>query len=515
MSDKKEPISTLRFVLGDQLTHTISSLSDLEMDRDVVLMAEVPAECTYVGHHKKKIAFILSAMRHFARDLETRGVRVDYRTLDAADNQGDFLGELKAAVQRHRPNGIVVTEPGEWRVLQGMREWQDAVGVPVEIRPDGRFLADRDRFGDWASGRKSLRMEHFYREMRRETDLLMGSDGKPLGGKWNFDKANRKRLPESVAPPPPLRHDPDSVTEEVLSVVEERFPDHFGSLQPFWFAVSGEEARASLAHFIEEALPDFGDYQDAMKEGESTLFHSVIGLYLNTGLLDPLETCREAEQAFRSGHAPLNAVEGFIRQIIGWREFIRGIYWLKMPGYADSNFLEASRPLPAFYWTGDTDMNCLRQCVIQTRDEAYAHHIQRLMVTGNFALLAGLSPVAVEDWYLSVYADAFEWVELPNTHGMALFADGGVVGSKPYAASGKYIHRMSDYCRGCRFDVKETTGRGACPFNFLYWDFLDRHREKLRANPRMGLMYKSLERMKPPRLASLRSQAADFLASLT
>ncbi|MGD2123811.1 MAG: cryptochrome/photolyase family protein [Gemmatimonadota bacterium] len=505
---------TLRFILGDQLTRSVSSLTGLDPERDVVLMAEVPAECTYVGHHKKKIAFILSAMRHFAAELEAEGIRVDYRTLDTPDNQGDFLGELKAAIRRHRASRVIVTEPGEWRVREDMGAWEKATGVPVEIRLDDRFLASRDGFAAWAQGRKSLRMEYFYREMRKETGLLMGTDGKPEGGKWNYDKANRKRLPKGVVPPPPLRHSPDSITREVMALVDTHFPHHFGSLEPFWFAVSANQARQSLEQFLAEGLPGFGHYQDAMKEGEPILYHAVIGLYLNTGLLDPLDVCRKAEQAYCSGHAPLNAVEGFIRQIIGWREYIRGIYWLKMPAYAETNSLEAHRRLPGFYWTGDTEMNCLRQCILQTREEAYAHHIQRLMVTGNFALLAGLAPVEVEEWYLSVYADAFEWVELPNTHGMALFADGGILGSKPYAASGKYIHRMSDYCAGCRYDVKETAGPMACPFNFLYWDFLARHRDKLENNPRMGLVYNALDRMDPEHLTSIRSRAGSFLENL-
>ncbi len=506
---------TLRFVFGDQLSRTLSSLSDLDPGRDVVLMAEVPAECTYVGHHKKKIAFILSAMRHFAKELENEGIRVDYRTLDAPDNQGGFRGELTAAVKRHGAGRVVVTEPGEWRVLEDARGWEKATGVPVEIRPDRRFLASRTRFAAWAEGRKSLRLEQFYRDMRRETGLLMEADGKPEGGKWNYDKSNRKRLPDGNIPPPPLRHSPDSITREVLALVNAHFPHHFGSLEPFWFAVSSAQAQESLDHFVAEALPGFGDYQDAMKEGEPILFHAVIGLYLNTGLLDPVDACRAVERAYHDGKAPLNAAEGFIRQIIGWREYVRGIYWLKMPSYAGTNFLDASRPLPNFYWTGDTAMNCLRQCILQTRDEAYAHHIQRLMVTGNFALLAGLAPVEVEEWNLSVYADAFEWVELPNTHGMALFADGGTLGSKPYAASGKYIDRMSDYCVGCRYQVKTALGPKACPFNFLYWDFLARHRDTLRGNPRMGLVYKSLDRMDPERLATMRSQAGAFLDKLT
>lgn len=508
------PGPTLRFVLGDQLSREISCLRDVDPSADIVLMVEVLAECTYVGHHKKKIAFILSAMRHFAQELRARGMRVDYRTLDDPENLGDFRQELMAAVRRHGAGRVVVTEPGEWRVWEDMQGWEQAVGVPVEIRSDHRFLASREDFAQWARGRKAFRMEHFYREMRRETDLLLDDEGQPQGGKWNFDKENRKSLPDDLSIRDPLRHSPDAMTREVLATVQERFPDHFGVLEPFWFAVSAEGAQETLQHFIRHLLPSYGDYQDAMKEGEGFLFHGVVGLYLNVGLLDPLETCRAVEAAWKSGHAPLNAVEGFIRQIIGWREYVRGLYWLLMPGYAEGNFLAASRPLPEFYWTGETPMNCVRQVVLQTRDHAYAHHIQRLMVTGNFALLAGLDPGEVEAWYLAVYADAFEWVELPNTHGMALYADGGILGSKPYAASGKYIHRMSDYCRNCEFDVKQATGPKACPINFLYWDFLDRNRWLLQDNPRMGLVYGSLNRMDSKKVAEMRSQARAFLRGL-
>lgn len=502
---------TLRFLLGDQLSRDLSSLEDLDPRADVVLLAEVPAECTYVGHHKKKIAFILSAMRHFAAALEAEGITVDYRRLDEADNRGSFREELVAAVHRHDARRVVVTEPGEWRVLQDMSGWEEAAGVPVEIRPDRRFLASRERLSEWAEGRKTLRMEHFYRDMRRSTGILMDADGKPEGGRWNFDKENRKPLRTGDQAPEPLRHAPDAVTRDVVKLVEDRFPRHFGVLEPFWFAVTASQAQESFHHFLQHALPRFGDLQDAMKEGEPFLFHAVVGLYLNVGLLDPLEVCRAVEAAYRSGRVPLNSAEGFIRQVLGWREFVRGIYWLEMPEYARSNFLDGSRDLPSFYWTGETDMNCLRQCVDQTRNEAYAHHIQRLMVTGNFALLAGIEPSQVEEWYLSVYADAFEWVELPNTHGMALFADGGFLASKPYAASGKYIHRMSNYCRKCTYDVKRATGDGACPFNFLYWNFLHQNQDKLRSNPRMGLVYRSLDGMEAEKREALLAQASVFL----
>jgi len=477
-------------------------------------MAEVADECTYVPHHVKKIAFLFSAMRHFAAELEADGFRVDYRRLDDADNAGGFQGELMAAVGRHRPCRVIVTEPGEWRVREDMGSWAGQAGVPVDIRADDRFVCSISDFSRWAAGRKTLRMEYFYREMRRKTGLLMDDRGEPVGGKWNFDAENRSKLPKGVSPPEPARFDPDGVTRDVIGLVGDRFPAHFGDLEPFWFAVTTAEAGRAFDRFVQTALPSFGDYQDAMKQGEKTLYHAVIGLYLNAGLLDPLEVCRRVETAYREGHAPLNAAEGFIRQIIGWREYIRGIYWLKMPDYAETNFFAASRPLPHFYWTGETGMNCLRQCVTQTREEAYAHHIQRLMVTGNFALLAGIGPKAVCEWYLLVYADAYEWVELPNTHGMALFADGGVLGSKPYASSGKYIDRMSDYCRHCRYDVRQATGPDACPFNFLYWNFLAENADKLSGNPRMAMMYRTLGRMDDERVAAMRKQASEFLDTL-
>jgi deoxyribodipyrimidine photolyase-related protein len=509
------PARTLRFILGDQLSHRISSLRDVDRDRDVVLMAEVQGECRYAPHHKKKIAFVLSAMRHFAEDLRTEGLNVDYRTLETTGDEGSFRSALADAVERHRPERIVVTEPGEWRVREDMFGWESAVGVPVEIRDDDRFLSPHAQFADWAKGRKSLRMEYFYREMRRRTGLLIDDVGKPLGGRWNFDADNRKALPAGVDPPEPARFEPDAITRDVINLVRTRFADNFGDLEPFWFAVTQPHADAAFEHFVRRALPLFGDYQDAMKEGEKTLYHSVLSPYLNVGLLDPLDVCRRVEAEYRAGRAPLNAAEGFIRQVIGWREFTRGIYWLMMPEYAETNFFAAGRALPDFYWSGETDLNCLRQCLTQTREEAYAHHIQRLMVTGNFALIAGIDRKEVSAWYLGVYADAFEWVELPNTHGMALFADGGVFASKPYAASGKYIRRMSDYCRGCRYDVNKATGPDACPFNFLYWNFLGEHRARLAGNPRMAMIYRMLDRMPTERVASMKRQAEHFLDRLS
>lgn len=505
---------TLRFVLGDQLGRGISSLRGLDPDADTVLLAEVAAETEYVPHHPKKIALILAAMRHFSAGLRAEGVRVDHVRLDDPGNSGSFRGELLRAVERHRPDRVVVTFPGEWRVWTDMKGWEAAAGIPVEIRDDDRFFCPPRRFRAWAAGRRQLRMEFFYREMRRETGLLLTPDGEPEGGAWNYDAENRRPLPRGLEPPPRFSEPPDALTAEVLALVRARFPDRFGELEPFRFAVTAAGAEAAFEHFLRHALRHFGDYQDAMAAGQDTLFHAVISPYLNIGLLDPRTVCRRVEAEYRAGRVPLNAAEGFIRQILGWREYVRGLYWLRMPGYAETNALGAVRDLPGFFWTGETPMTCLRQVIDQTRREAYAHHIQRLMVTGNFALLAGLAPRQVEDWYLAVYADAFEWVELPNVHGMVLHADGGVMASKPYAASGKYIDRMSDYCGRCCFDVRRTTGPDACPFNFLYWNFLSEQRQRLQGNPRMAMIYRTLDRMAPATLDAVRADAARFLAGL-
>jgi deoxyribodipyrimidine photolyase-related protein len=499
-------MTTLRIVLGDQLTRGISSLSDVRPG-DIVLMMEVAEEATYVKHHKQKLVLVFSAMRHFAGELRSEGLAVDYIGLDDPANTGAFTTEVARAIARHRPSRILVTEPGEWRVAEMMKGWG------AEILADDRFFATPAAFAAWAKGRKQLRMEFFYRDMRRASGLLMEGD-EPAGGQWNFDHDNRKSLPRDVIPPKRSRFAPDSVTREVMAMVAQRFPDHFGDLEPFGWAVTRQGALEALDHFITACLAGFGDYQDAMKQENAFLYHSIISPYLNLGLLTPREVCEAAQDAWRRGDAPLNAVEGFIRQILGWREYVRGLYWLKMPGYGQSNFLAAHRPLPAFYWTGGTDMNCLAQAIGDTRRHAYAHHIQRLMVTGNFALLAGLDPAEVERWYLLVYADAYEWVELPNTHGMALFADGGIMASKPYAASGAYIGRMSDYCAGCRFRPDVKLGPGACPFNYLYWDFLMRNEAKLRSNPRMAMPYRTLAKMDAERRGEIAKQAKAFLDSL-
>jgi deoxyribodipyrimidine photolyase-related protein len=499
----------LVLVLGDQLSFTLSALRAADPARDVVVMAEVADEAGYVRHHVKKIVFLFAAMRKFAAALAARGWTVCYGRFDDPATAASIPAELLRRAAEANATEVLTTRCGEWRLRAALA---DCPLTMTEL-PDDRFIAAEGEFAAWAAGRRQLRMEFFYREMRRKTGVLM-EGAEPAGGRWNFDAENRKPARRGLAPPAPPRTPPDAVTEEVLALVEARFRDHFGRARPFWFATDHAGAEAAAAHFLAAALPRFGDYQDAMLEGERFLFHSVLALYLNAGLLDPLDLCRRAEAEWRARRAPLNAVEGFVRQILGWREFVRGVYDREGPDYVACNHLDARRPLPGFYWSADTDMACVRAAVGQTAEEAYAHHIQRLMVTGNFALLAGVDPREVHEWYLAVYADAYEWVEAPNVIGMSQFADGGVVASKPYAASGAYIHRMSDHCGGCRYDVAERTGPRACPFNPLYWDFLDRNRARLEGNPRLAQPYRAWDRMSAERRAASLAAAAVVLARL-
>jgi deoxyribodipyrimidine photolyase-related protein len=498
----------LILVLGDQLMADVAALRAARPG-DVVVMAEVMAEGTYVPHHPQKIALILSAMRHFAEELRAGGWQVAYSRLEDAENSQSIVGELIRRAAELGVRKVIATAPGDWRLRQALADCP----VPVTMLPDDRFLCSEAEFGAWAEGRKQLRMEFFYREMRRKTGLMMEGE-KPAGGQWNFDHDNRKPAKADLFRPRPPRFAPDAVTEEVLALVEARFPAHFGAARPFGWAVTRGDALIALDHFARHALPSFGDEQDAMLAGDPTLSHALISPYLNLGLLSPMEVCRRVEAEWQGGRVPINAAEGFIRQIIGWREFVRGIWALEGPGYMGRNALGHKRALPAVYWGGATRMACMGHAVGQTRDMAYAHHIQRLMVTGNFALLAGVDPAHVHEWYLSVYVDAFEWVEAPNTIGMSQFADGGVVGSKPYVSSGAYIDRMSDYCGGCHYRVKEKTGDKACPFNLLYWHFLIRHRERFAGNPRMAQMYRTWDRMEEGHRARVLEGAEDFLARM-
>ncbi|HHF7349966.1 TPA: cryptochrome/photolyase family protein [Legionella feeleii] len=507
-------MTKLCFLLGDQLSESLSSLTAIDKYNDLVFLCEVMEEATYVAHHPKKIAFLFSAMRHFAKRLKALGYRVLYTQYDEASNTGCFEGELCRVIHEEKISEVHVTHPGEWRVLQKLETLEKQLLIPLVIHQDNRFLCSIDEFKGWAKNKKQLRMEYFYRMMRQKHHILIESQGKPVGGVWNYDQQNRKNANHIETFPPRLVHPIDEVTSEILSLVEKKFSNHFGQLQPFNFAVTREQALCEANHFIKHCLRYFGDYQDAMRSNEVNLYHSKLSFYLNAGLLLPLELCRIAEEAFKQEQAPLNAVEGFIRQILGWREYVRGIYWLLMPEYANRNYFNASKPLPSLFWGGNTQMFCMKEVVRQTQVEAYSHHIQRLMITGNFALLAGLNPKEVCEWYLAVYADAYEWVELPNTLGMALYADGGVMASKPYAASGKYIQKMGNFCKSCAYNPQEVVGENACPFNSLYWNFVAQHEGLLKNNPRLHYAYLNWDKMNLEKKNAILAKATEVFAAL-
>ena len=500
----------LIWILGDQLDLEGPCLDGFDPERDVICMAEVGHESTKVWTHKARIVLFLSAMRHFREALISRGCPVDYTELDpqrCACTLGDVLGEK---IKHYRPERCIITQPGEYSVLQEITRIARQAQVPLTVLEDRHFLCTTTAFRAHAAERKQLRMEFFYRMMRKKTGILMDGS-KPVGGRWNFDAENRGSFGKSGPPqlPQPPRFKPDPITRQVIELVERRFPNHPGSLESFQWPVERAQALTLLHDFIEHRLPRFGEVQDAMHTNEPFLYHALISTSLNLKMLSPLEVIQAAEQAYHDDPVryPLNAVEGFIRQILGWREYVRGVYWLHMPDYLEQNSLGASADLPDFYWTGDTDMNCLHQVIGQTLRYGYAHHIQRLMVTGLFSLLLGVHPQNVHAWYLAIYVDAVEWVELPNTLGMSQYADGGIMASKPYVATGKYIDRMSNYCQGCRYKPSEATGPEACPFTTLYWDFLQRHEQRLRANPRMTMQLKNLDRLPPGRIQAIQQQA--------
>jgi deoxyribodipyrimidine photolyase-related protein len=518
-------VRTLVIVLGDQLDRQSAALDGFDPGRDAIWMAEVVEESTHVWAAKQRISVFLAGMRHFRDEMRASGREVLYRELadSTAPRSTDsgppepttLAGALALDVAEFRPERLVVVEPGEHRVLLALREVTGRLRVPMEVRTDRHHLCTVEEFAAHAAGRKQLRMEHFYRMMRRRHGVLMDGE-QPAGGSWNFDAENRAAFP-AAGPgmlPEPLLFPPDQLTDEVLDLVRVRFAAHPGSVEDFGWPVTPEQAQAALADFIEHRLPLFGRYQDAMWVGEPWLFHSRISAALNLKLLDPREVITAAETAWREGRAPLAAVEGFVRQVLGWREYVRGIYWTRMPGYAGLNALGADRPLPAWYWTGDTAMACLRDAIGQTLRLGYAHHIQRLMVTGLFAQLLGVDPRAVHEWYLAVYVDAVEWVELPNVLGMSQYADGGVMASKPYVATGKYIARMSNACRSCPFDPRLRTGPTACPFTTLYWDFLARHDQVLAGNPRMALQVRNARALPTDERASIQARADEIRAVL-
>ncbi len=505
----KPTSARLALVFGDQLDLDAALIRSLGPD-DTVLMMEVASESRHVPSHAQRTLLFLSAMRHFAEELVRRKVRVSYVALDATENTGAFETEIARAITVVNPSQIVCTHPGEWRVLAMLERVRDATGIPLCILPDDHFLTTSDEFGTWASNRAALTMEFFYREQRRKTGYLMegtGKSAKPAGGEWNFDKENRlpfgKQGP-SPRPRPPLSFKPDETTRAALAAVARVLPDLPGAVDSFAWPVTRKQALAALDDFITHRLARFGPFEDAMWSSEPTLYHSTLSSSLNLKLLNPRECCEQAIAAYRAGKAPLQSVEAFVRQIIGWREFIRGVYWLEGPAYADRNGLDRHGELPSFYWTADTDMACMKVCVGQVLDTGFGHHIQRLMVTGNFALISGVHPRAVSDWYLGMFVDGVDWVTLPNALGMVMHADRragagkgvtGLVGTKPYAASGKYIERMSNYCTACRYDPAERTGPSACPVTVFYWDFLIRTREPMAHNQRMTMILKNVDRM--------------------
>ncbi len=503
----------LILVLGDQLSSSISSLSDCNPKNDIIVMMELLDEATYVKHHPYKIILIFSAMRHFAQELTQKGYNVTYIKFNAMQNKHNFTDTLSIIINKTKPQKITVTEPGEYRVLEMIQQWQKIFKIPVSILEDTRFYCTIEKFKQWAKGKKQLRMEHFYRKMRKDTDILM-KQGKPIGDKWNYDSDNRQAPPKDKTFKTPPQFSPDTITQQVIKLVKKHFSKHFGVIDHFAFAVTRQDAKKCLNFFCQHHLHQFGTYQDAMLLDEYNLYHSQLSMYLNIGLLLPNEIIDKTLETYHNKNIALHNIEGFIRQILGWREFIRGMYWLHMPTYKELNFLNHKNKLPELFWTGETNMACVKHCIQQTRETATSHHIQRLMITGNLALLLHTDPNEVCEWYLSVYADAFEWVELPNTLGMSQFGDGGIIASKPYISSGNYINKMSNFCTNCHYNVKHKIEDNACPFNFLYWHFLITHKKKLENNPRLKFAYNHINKLSQQDIKKIKTKASSFQKSL-
>lgn len=500
---------TLVLVLGDQLNEGSAAFDGFDPERDAVLMVEVKHEAVHIPQHKHRLILFFAAMRHFRDQLRARNYLVHYAELDAEHNRGSFGREVTRWVHEIRPRELVVAQPGDYRVHAELLAALQDEGCSIDIRPDRHFMCTKSQFDDFAAGRRKLLMENFYRGMRRRYDVLLDSERNPVGGRWNFDSKNRETFARGNAPDikAPHRFSWDDTTTAVAKLVDAHFASSPGETKRFGLPVTAKQARHSLRDFVKNRLKNFGRYQDAMVTGRPFLYHSCISSALNLHLLDPREAIEEAVRAYERGEAPINSVEGFVRQVIGWREYIRGVYWREMPSYEERNALAAELPMPAFMWTAETDMNCLRQCVGQLVDHAYAHHIQRLMVLGLFCLLLGVRPREVNRWHLSMYIDAIDWVSLPNVIGMSQYADGGLLATKPYCASGSYIQRMSDYCQNCRFNPKKAAGDDACPFTTLYWDFLSRNRHRLRNNHRMGLQFANLDKKSRSERREIRMKA--------
>ena len=542
---KKIPVRHLVLILGDQLDESSSAFDGFDPNQDIVLMVEAFEESTHVWSHKIRTTLFLSAMRHFADSLKKRGWTVDYRALDTHGDKTLAEG-LLAAISQHQPQAVFGVEPGDLRVRRHIEEItqfatksgatrvgndEDTAlkdskkqsedfgsGSFLKWHEDKHFLCSLPQFRKWAGKSDSLRMEFFYRTMRKQYKVLVEgkANDEPVGGKWNFDADNRKSFgkagPQNI--PKTIEYKPDAVTRDVIKLVNVHFAEHPGQLDDFNWPVTREQALVALTDFIENRLPQFGPHEDAMWTNLDFGWHSLLSSSLNLKLISPLEVVLAAEDAFKKHDLDLASVEGFIRQILGWREFMRGVYFLDMPELKTANHYGHTNALPDWYWTGDTHMNCMKQAIGQTLKNGYSHHIQRLMITGMFGVTAQINPQAVCDWYLAVYVDAVEWVELPNVAGMALFANGGRFTSKPYVASGAYVKRMSNYCSGCKYEPETRVGTKACPMTTLYWNFLDKHEETFGGNPRTALMVKNLQRMTPELRAGVRERAKEMLADL-
>ncbi len=511
-----DPAREVRLVLGDQLDARHEWFA--EADPGVLyLIMEMRQETDYARHHVQKVLAFFLAMRAFADERRADGHRVHYLALDDPANTHSLAENLEAVLEACGARHFAYQEPDSWRVDRQLAAFTETLeGVESRRVEDAHFLTRRHEAAEHFRGKKTWVMESFYRAMRKKHAILIESDDAPAGGKWNFDASNRKRLPKGLAPPPPRVFDRD--VGDLLSMLDRCGVETLGRVEPdrFGWPVTREEGLETLRYFVDTLLPHFGDYQDAMTPESWSLFHSRLSFVLNAKLISPREVVAAVEARWRSDpeHADIAQVEGFVRQVLGWREYMRGLYWEHMPEFAERNFFAHDRPLPGWYWTGETRMACLRHAIGQTLDHAYAHHIQRLMVTGNFALLVGVDPDAVDAWYLGVYVDALHWVEVTNTRGMSQFADGGLVGTKPYVSSANYLKKMGPYCTGCAYSASERVGEGACPFNSLYWHFHHRHREKLEGNPRIGMVYRTWDKMSRERREALLSTAEAHLENL-
>ncbi len=503
----------LRLILGDQLDPGHAWYATVH-PAVVHVMMEIRQETDYVLHHAQKILAIFAAMRDFARQLRAAGHRVRYVALDDASNRQSLPGNLQALMHHYGADRLEWQSPDEWRVDAQLRAWAaDQPFATAWVDTDHFYTTRGEVAAHFGAGQPWV-MESFYRAMRVRHGVLLDGNGKPEGGRWNFDAENRKPWPGT--PPAPRDARPHHDHSALWAMVQQAGADSFGDpqAQDVRWPVNRAEALACLDRFVTDVLPAFGDFEDAMSMHSRRLFHSQLSFALNVKMLSPREVVGRVEAAYRAGTAPLAATEGFIRQVLGWREYVRGVYWANMPGYEQRNALGHTLPLPRWFWDADTRMRCLREAIGQSLQDAWAHHILRLMVIGNFALLAGLDPAAVHRWYLGVYVDAIEWVELPNTLGLSQFADGGLLATKPYVSAAAYIDRMSDYCTGCPYDRKQKTGARACPYNALYWDFFARHAGRLQDNPRLAPVYRQLARMDATALEAVRDHAATLRQGL-